>query len=243
MEMNLDWTQYQRFFEPRANRMLESGTSAQKTYVICDGDRVLTAIRDRVEYSDWCGLELTDLQKEFKEKDVVYLQKDRLDRSLFDLLGETHFGEQLSKLRNQTLHTRDYRLVPRPHFLVQAVSSRLWMRVLPSSYAIWIRLTDVSQDLVVVVRKGKIDQFFTPEMHYLKVERQVNPDEWAKALSERLVMPVQGMLLDEAIWNELSTSPNPFRKAISLYFKKKLRLTPVQGGVLFLVFLRGYLGL
>lgn len=243
MEMNLDWTQYRRFFENTSSEKPGKDLRAQKTYVICDGDRVLTAIKGRTEYSDWCGLELTDLQKELKEKDVVYLQKDRLDRSLFDLLQETHFGDQLAKLRNQTLHTRDFKLSPKPHFLVHALESRFWTRVLPNSYALWIRLTDVGQDIVMVIRNGKIDQFFTPEMHYLKPERQENAEEWAKALSERLVMPVQGMLVDEATWISLSRNSNPFRRIFSLYFKKKLRLIPARGVTLLMIFLRGYLGL
>jgi hypothetical protein len=139
------------------------------------------------------------------------------------------------------------------HFLLEALQG-WWAKLLPSSYGVHLRLMSdpgkgidklpkVSSDLFLIFRRGRIDSFYIPDFGPLSKERSADPSNVAKYLSEKHLLPVQGIVVAATEWAEWTASPNPWRQIAAAVRKDRVQLYPFRWGVTFLLAARAFFGL
>jgi len=147
------------------------------------------------------------------------------------------------------------------HFLLEALQGGAWSRLLPSSYGLFISLQKGpnrpaapargqtaqigpdSQNLFVVIRRGRVDLFCEPELSTLGKERCRQPLEIARYLSEKYLVPVQGVMAQADEWKAWSESDNPWRQIALAIRSHHVRLYPFRWNIVTLIATRGLLGL
>jgi hypothetical protein len=242
MEMSFDWNQYRRFFVPKWNE------KPSRSYWVVDGDRILAGMSEGKENKEWTGALVSEIGKTLPGKDFVYLQKDRLDQVLTEVMMLPHYPAQLECLRERVLHSKDHRILSKPHFL-ETKFSGFWRYFLPKKFVLLIQLCDSDQsaedaeELALIYQDGRLVSCFRPEMHYLKQERRADSLERVRALSERLVLPCFGISALPISWSVIVEDAHPMRRLSGAIFTGKIRGIQIPPTIRILMGLHWFFGL
>lgn len=254
MELTYDWRGFQATFSPKRRLTLqEAGEPTGPVYLIAEQDAVITAFANSEDLSDWVGAKVADVAVEFNHRELVVFERAEVDALMGEAAGLAHSYEQADFLLSNataTLYSKGHArkaqkgklgsalpAVPR-HFLLEALlGSGWWSKVLPSAYGIFIRLeggTVSPKDFFVVVRRGRLDTFCEPDF-------SSQPADPVKYLSEKYLVPVQGICVPAAEWKEWAESSHPWRKIALSIRANRAKLTPFRWGLVSLVATRGFL--
>jgi hypothetical protein len=247
MELNYDWRGFQSVFTPRP-KLLPAPT-AQPTgpiYVVHDGMTVLCAAARGETTCDWIGMPFAEFKSEFSHREVIAFERDKVDEWTLESLSLPHFFDQsgflLDKADPQKKTLRPGPLSPSQHFLLESLHG-WWGKVLPSAYGIFLRLESEGswQDFLVLVRRGRIEGFCEPDLASMGPERSRQPADVVKYLSEKYLVPVQGLFVPEADWASFATHPHPWRQVAMALRANRAKLVPFRWGLVVLMASRAFL--
>ncbi len=253
MELTCDWRGFQATFSPKRRTSLQDTAEPNgPIYIIAEQDLVITAFANSEDLSDWVGAKVADVAVEFNHRELVVFERSEVDSLMGEATGLAHSYEQADFLLSNasaTLyskgHTRKAQkgklgsalpAVPK-HFLLEALlGPGWWSKVLPSAYGIFIRLESqgAPKDFFVLIRRGRLDTFCEPDFN----SQPVDP---VKYLSEKYLVPVQGITLTAAEWKEWAESAHPWRRVALAIRANRAKLTPFRWGLVSLVATRGFL--
>ena len=235
MELNYDWRQFQSFFHSKRRvAALSAVAGSGSVFLVVENEVVITAYADGEDLRDWTGARLQDLEAEMSQRERVVLSRQEMDGLILGAVQAAHFQESLDVLRQGR---------SAQHFLLEALEG-WWGNVLPSSYGVLLRLEgQTPRDLFVLFRKGKIDLFHEPDLSSLGMGRDRNLTEVVRFLSERHLVPVQGVGVAASEWDEWSFSTQPWRAVAQAIRSNRLKLVPFRWNVATLVGTRGFLGI
>jgi hypothetical protein len=147
------------------------------------------------------------------------------------------------------------------HFLLDALLGK-WGKVLPSAFGVFIRLEkasqayaiapelmealgnrcreylDQEQDILVLIRAGKIEAFYEPDLSPMGAERRHMGTEVVKYLSEKHSVPVQGISLPYIEWIAWNHAFKPWRQFAGSLKARSAKLFPLRWQVTGLLALR-----
>ena len=235
MELNYDWRQFQSFFHSKRRVAALSGLAASgRVFLVVENEIVVTAYAEGEDLRDWTGARLQDLESEMAQRERVILSRQEMDDLILGAVQAVHFQESLDVLRQgRGSH----------HFLLEALEG-WWGNVLPSAYGILLRLEgQTPRDLFVLFRKGKIELFHEPDLTSLGMGRDRNLAEAVRFLSEKHLVPVQGVGVAASEWEEWAFSTQPWRSVAQAIRSNQLKLVPFRWNVATLVGTRGILGI
>ena len=240
MELTHDWRNFQDMFYPSRRTSVPVDSARHgSAYVIVEGDQIVAAFTDGEDLSDWIGATRQELAAHLQHREIRVLKRDEVDRWVNESLERPHFYEQVEYLRAMASSP------VRRHFLLEALRG-WWEKVLPSTYGIFIRAEGQGgksdQDLFILVRRGALDAFHEPDLHSMGPERRRQPGDVVKYLSEKHLVPVQGLFVPAAMWEEWSQDPNPWRQIALAIRANKAKLMPFRWTVVTLLGMRGFLG-
>lgn len=264
MELTQDWRKLQSTFHPSsfAPRGAAAPSATGTISCIRENDVVVQLFAEGEDLSDWIGASVAELRAQFPNRVIVELDRSALESNLLTSLGEPHLEAQIGQWRalaseqavlsasgrsrvaagsrkDQELLERH--LVSRRHFLLEALRDSWWTRVLPSSFGIFLRFEgagDAAQgarDYLLVYRKGKLEQFGAPDLGFLSADRRRDPADVVKYLSERCMVPVQGVLLREEDWARWSEEPSPWREIAWAVQSNRVQLVPFRWSIVALL--------
>ena len=237
MELTFDWVSYQETFHPRVKGQAaapKTGGLARPAYLMLEGDTILEAYAEGEDLSEWVGAAYSEVSKGIRNRELIAVDRHQAEQALFSSLAQPHFHQQVDELRK----------VPRAalsgsepevhgHFLMEGLESG-WSKVLPSSYGLFIRLEGANgqeKDFVVLVRRGEVVGFHRPDLSFLSTERKRSPNDVVKYLSDKYLVPIQGLFVSQAQWNDWATSEAPW-KALALSVRKNdAKLVPWRWSV------------
>jgi hypothetical protein len=156
------------------------------------------------------------------------------------------------------------------HFLLDALLGK-WNKVLPSAFGVFIRLekaqsgyvvpqqlteilgnrckeyVDEEQDILVLIRAGKIEAFYEPDLNPMGAERRNVCADVVKYLSEKHSVPIQGISLPYIEWILWNHDDRPWRQFAGCLKSRTAKLAPLRWQSTALVGLRaatefGYAG-
>jgi hypothetical protein len=271
MELSQDWRKLQSTFFPSSFPMKGSvGVSAGTGTLYCIQDQsvLIQAFSEGEDLSDWIGATMNEVRSQFPNRVIIEWDRKSLEASLLASLGEAHLDAQIAQWRQDvrdqaSLSTAgelrgvansrkdfdvlDRHLVSQRHFLLDALKDSWWTRVLPSSFGIFFRFegggeSRAAKDFLLVYRKGKLEQFGVPDLNFMGVDRRKDSGDVAKYLSDRFMVPVQGVLLREEDWVRWSADSSPWREIAWAVQSNRVQLVPFRWSLVSMLAARGLLG-
>ncbi len=152
-------------------------------------------------------------------------------RDVFSKLDqEKHFIDELAVFQNSL----ELETVKRPHFLFSLLEG-VFKRVMPNSFGIFIRLEGQKErDLLLLIQRGKLEAFLEPNVCLLGHKAR-EPEEVVKALAERHLVPILGVVAPYWEWTEWSHQVAPWKNIFTAVRKRRLKLIPFRWDVFFLL--------
>ena len=232
MELNYDWKTFQRVFEPGKRGVINrsaapgpQGEPAPVLAVVEDG-LVVAAFCEREDLSEWLGQPFTDWLARFSNRHLHALPKEEFDSWIEEALDRPHFEEQGSYVREKFAKVRhgSAKGLHQDHFLLRALRGP-WRKILPNAYGIYLRILGrETREIVLVFRSGRLELFHEPELGGMNVDRRKDPLAVVKYLSEKHLVPIQGVAIKSGDWEAWS---KPGINAWS-HFMKALRVREAQ---------------
>ncbi len=256
MELAYDWRRFHSLFYPK--RKSGGQTAAVRSgpvYLVVDGETILSAFSESEDLSEWIGLSFQEISSTIAHRELVLFDRSKVDQWVHGSLSHPHFYEQVEdmrqKIRPQMLSHGKIKDVSmesliRRHFLLDAIKG-WWSKIFPTNYGIFIRLTQTEnkapQEFFLVIRRGKVESFRTPDLSSLDVERRTQAAALTKYLSEKYLVPVQSLFVSADEWAEWSESSDPWKKVAAAIKSGKLQLHPFRWSWVFLIATRTYFGI
>jgi hypothetical protein len=225
VDLSCDWRSFQDLFNPRGRSSAEESARASETgggvtlsrpvFAVLEGERVLAAFSEEEDLSDWVGGPVAGLRARAPHRRLVCFEREELEGWLRDSLAEGRFVDQVELLRGKALGILPPELRgrgaeaalrgPENHFVVRALRG-WWSRVLPSAFGLVIRVTGrrgavSEQDFVVIVRRGALEAFHSPDLSGLALEKRRQLPEVLRFLEARYFVPLQALSVPQAEWN------------------------------------------
>lgn len=263
MELSYDWIGFQDLFYPRARTQLGRGAIGVQTgplHVIAENDTVVEIFGENEDLSDWIGASLGQLKSQMPNRKLVLFDRKEVDAWMQESLPLPHFYEQIELHREKALgislekptdpkgakkpaKKKESALEFKQHFLLEAILG-WWGKVLPSAYGIFIQVEGQgAQEFLLLVRRGAFDGFHKPDLSYLGAERRKQPAEVTKFLSEKYLVPIQGIFVSASDWTEWLNSPSPWNLVSKSLKAGRTRIYPKRYGMKLLLGSRAYLKL
>jgi hypothetical protein len=237
MELGFDWMGYQDIFYPRLKQSADkSGFLGGAIFLVTEGDEIFEVLSENEDLSEWLGQSYANFSEKMKHRRITRFTRAQLDQATQEALKQPHFHKQVNGLREATQ-------VPfLEHFLIDLVRGG-WSRILPSSYGLYVRIDGKrEQHFLTVVRRGQIEGFEKPDFATLGILRPGEADLVVEQLSERLKLPVQGIVVPEAVWVAWSQSDQPWRAFAESIRSQKAKLVPFRWALISVAAARGYFG-
>jgi hypothetical protein len=244
MELIHDWRSFQHTFYPLKKNQVLPDSSAAPAYLVVENERVVSAYADSESLAHWAGATLTDVRDQNPSRPLVVYGREAVDKLMSDSLALPHFYHQLEYLRAHAKPSEGVLPPFRRHFLLDSLLG-WWSKVLPSSYGLFIRVeTDgksQEQDFVLIVRRGSLEGFLQPDLASLGSQRRKQGSDVVKYLSEKYLVPFQGIFVSPQEWNQWAYQADPWREVARSIKANRTRLVPFRWTVAFLATTRGFL--
>ncbi len=256
MELSYDWKTFQSLFYLKrlSNSTAALGPAAGSTpgpiYLITDKKVVISAFSEGEDLSEWLGTTSDEVIVEFPNREIMVYDREKVDQWMSSSINLSHFYDQIqffhSEAKPQHLtrsRFKNHEVLIHHHFLLQAIQS-WWQKVFPSTYAIYIRLNGESgESLFMVIQRGRLSSFQIPDLSSMIPERRRHPADVVKYLSERHLMPVQGLFISSNEWVEWSQSANPWPQILSALKADRTKLAPFKWSFFSMIAGRAWFGI
>ncbi len=97
-----------------------------------------------------------------------------------------------------------------------------------------------TRDLLIIVRRGKLEGFDEPDLTSLIHGKRNQPANIIKFLSERYHVPVLGAFVPASEWFKWAGETNPWREVARSMRKRRTRLMPSRWSLSALVTARAF---
>ncbi len=155
----------------------------------------------------------------------------------------------LRGLRSQGQKAKGERLIQESHletqqnFVMEALSG-WWLRILPSHFGLYVRVeNEQNTQVLLTIKAGKVDQFYSPDLGAIHADRKAEFGTLVAALSEKTLMPIQGVRVTSEEWTQWMRSPNPWTLVSRSIRSGRTQLAPFRWFVALLIGTRAFLGL
>ncbi|MCM2278220.1 MAG: hypothetical protein NDJ89_09110 [Oligoflexia bacterium] len=270
MELTYDWNCFQSMFYPKRRAPASAANAnagseaAAPVFLVVEEERILSVFGEGEDFSSWIGAGYPQMAAEITHRELILFERKDVDRWMSGALALPHFHDQVEFLRQnaapkvlsrgrlrkggRTLLLRQGLEMPvYRHFILEAIQG-WWAKVLPSSYGILIRLEGALpgtyvKDVLVVIRRGRVDSFCEPDFTILGRERSRQPEDVVRYLSEKHLVPVQGLFLPAELWQRWIEAENPWREVALAVRTDRAKLVPFRWSLVTLAATRGFLGI
>jgi hypothetical protein len=249
MELSYDWKSFQSMFYAKRKLSAQVDSSLGPIYLVCENNIMISAFSEGQDLSDWIGATQDEVKAEFAHRELIFFEREKVDEWLSSAGDLIHFYDQIQHLRSKSKpnmisksRSKNGDLLISQHFLLQSVQS-WWQKLLPSTYGIYIsKEGNAGSSLLLIIQRGRVGSFHVPDLSSMIPERRKHPADRVKYISERYLIPVQGVFVTSAEWEEWSESANPWPKILAALRSNRNKLTPFSWGLTWLISLRAYFG-
>jgi hypothetical protein len=259
MELNHDWNSFNSvFYAKRKGLSRQGGETSSPIYFVVeeeksekpakahdhhfgDHSKILAAFSGSEDLREILGKTLADAFERYPHRRRIVFGDQEVSQWVDQSVQLPHFHDQMVFFRKQAKSPK--RMVADDHFLLEALQG-WWAKILPSSYGFFIRIEgQAPRDLLVVVRRGRIDSFYTPDLSSMGADRMRKPEEVVRHLAERNALPIQGLFVQASEWQSWGESTSPWRKIATAVRESRARLFPFRWSLVGLVSTRAFFGL
>ena len=260
MELTYDWRSFQSVFYPQ-KRALSAGTLKSSTvFAVVEKNTIVAVYADGESYADHVGTSVEALRSVVGGRELVVLDRDKVDQWAAGAVTLSHLHEQVEYFRKNVTPQLESKVrssiqkqtcLSERHFFLDTLLGR-WGKILPSAFGVYIRLEkapathviapelmealgsrcreylDQEQDILVLIRAGKIEAFYEPDLSPMGAERCLVAGEVVKYLTEKHLVPIQGISLPYVDWVAWNHSAKPWRQFGSAFKSRTAKLHPLR---------------
>lgn len=248
MDLNYDCRAFQNFFSPKKKITSATSQGSVPIYLVTEKSVAVSTFADGEDLSDWIGATCDEIVAEFPNREIIILDRENVEKSIQSAVDLPHFYDQMQYLRShvkpQSINhgrTRNIELPENMHFLLRAIQS-WWQKVLPSAFGIFIQVKDTENMIFLKFQRGKLSVFQVPDLSGMMAERRGYLSDVVKHLSSKYFLPIQGISVTQAEWNQWSEAQNPWAKIRLALKADKNHLVPFRWYVVALIWIRSYFG-
>lgn len=255
MELIHDWRKFQTIYYPRGKPRPQSQPNPlleAPVYLIVEGDRILSAFSGQEDLVSWVGKSCGEILRQKKHREIFVFDRKQVEKWIFESVQMSNLCEQVDFFRAMAVKaTQSTEIYFQKHFLLEVLQG-WWAKVLPSSFGVFLHFEEEGRDQVigvgsatsffVIIQRGKLTAYHEPDLTTLGFVRRNDPMEVVKYLSEKYLIPVQGVFLTESDWVEWCGLENPWRTIAQALQKNKVRLVPFRWSLATLIATRAFLG-
>ena len=264
MELSHDWVGLEKIlYRRRRTQPFEGINPTSPLLMVVQGDTIVEVFAEGEDFADWIGGSRAQLSSQNSHREILCFEQAQVDQLIRDSLLKPHFHDQIEFLRTQAKPlanlagtalaksnsgkaARKHAGAPvavKKHFLIEGISS-WWSKLLPSHYGVFIQVDGrPPQQFLFLVRRGCFEGFLKPDLSYLGPIGRFEPKDAIKYLSEKYLVPVQGLYVPAAEWDEWSQSTDSWRLISEAFREGRAKMVPKRRVLTGLIALRAYLGL
>ena len=233
MELIYDWRGFRRLF-PQAEEKTASDQSPIS--VVVNSGTIIAAKSASHDMKKIVGRSIDAVMAEFSGRKISIYDADQVEKWINEASDLPHFYEQTHFLKVESEQSEQ------KHFLLDSIEG-WWAKVLPSSYGIFLRIEgqNSEQDLFLIVRRARVESFHKPDFSWMGPEKSREPSHLIKFLSEKHLLPVQGVFMTEAEWFKWNQSPQPWKDVAASVKSNRVQLVPFRFAIASLVATRAFL--
>ncbi len=245
MDLGQDWDALNRTLYPR--KKAKGSSESDTVFVAHHADRVLRVVGDRDDLLFSTGTPIAEtLNAIGNSRKAVAIDIAEMDRAIAEALKtDGAIYEQVLRLREELKPSRGKLPEWVEHFLFAGVRS-WWGKFLPSSFGVYLHLEGrenvETRSILLVFRKGELQEFDEPDLSAVSRERQSDLDEVVKILRERHRVPVQGFAMDRAdfdAWSEAGNVSSTWKNLARAVRSHRVTMHPFRFGIAALIGARG----
>jgi hypothetical protein len=251
LELNFDWHGYRKTFgTPPLDAKSQLGVTWLVTERVGDQELIHDGLGGIKDAAEWKGRPVSEFKSQHPHERIKIVPRASLRGTLvreIEAAQHTHLGEQLSAIAQDLVKhvgiSKDEIRLP-SHFITESFRGALG-KILPSSYGLLIRQKEGDQfeDFIVLVRRGRVAAFHRPDLSFLSVERKKSEEEIVKYLSEKYLVPFQGIFVPTSVFRGWSASATPWKNMAASVRSGETTLAPFRWSVSILVGFKAALGL
>jgi len=255
MELRYDWKNFRKTFYPQKRSALSQETGVlSPVYFVVEENTIVSGFCETEDLADWKGAPCDEVDAHFQHRDIYYFDKSHLDGVSEDQLKSDHsYAQERQLIESSFPVLKNHKNIKRErndlsefdHFLFNAFRG-WWSKLLPSSFGILIRVKkekDVFEDFFFIMRKGKMDNYHSPDLSALKDDRELDIKEVVKYLSEKHSVKVQSLTVEKEEWLEWSHLVDPWKKVAASIRANRAQLFPFRWRLVVLMSFRAFWGL
>lgn len=250
MELGQDWISMQKTLFPRKKG--KNPESSSHVIAIHEAGKTIRVISDVDDLSTTNGSKISDIEPRVPgHQALCAIEASALDQAIQSSIDEKGVYHQLRALREKLQPTHGEIPADRDNFLIEAIMKGWWGKVLPSHFGIYLQFEGTKNDgstmpgsLLILFKRGKVDQFDDPDLSSLSHERREDSLEVVKYLREKYSAPIQGLYLNSADWVQWCESEEaPWKSIVQAMRLNRVNLVPLRMSVAALVGARAHLGI
>jgi hypothetical protein len=247
MELICDWKNFQHLFFTK-KRQTPPSDAPSVVFLILKGKVIVHGYAENEDLNSWIGATVDEILLAMPEREIVQLEKEKVDQWVGQAGELGHFYEQMLFFRTMAKpytaklkRSKFDETWVHGHFLLEAVQT-WWCKMFPAQYGIYIQLDGFEgPSLLMIIKRGKIDSFHVPDLSSLAAERKKQNQAIIKYLSGRYVVPIQGFFITSEEWMAWMDVKNPWSKILAAIQQDRSKLAPLNWGLLKLIASRVYL--
>lgn len=250
MELGQDWTALQRTLFPKKKGRAPANSDA--VLVAHQAEKCLRLVSDCDDLAAAAGSPISEIEPRVdSSKRLACFEAAAIDQALEASLSAGGVFHQLESIRAKLKTTKGVLPEARKNFLVEALTNSWWSKLLPSQFGIYLHFEGreatsagtLPTSLLILFKRGRVDQFDDPDLSSLSQERSRDPNEVMKYLREKYSTPIQGVYVHEADWQEWCESTETPWKAIAKAMRvNRVNLVPFRMGAAALIGARAHVG-
>jgi hypothetical protein len=252
MELTHDWRSFQAVLYPQRRGNVKTAQSSEArargpVHLVVEGDRILSVFSETEDLSEWIGASYAEVSKRAEGRALIAYERESVDKLLNETLAQPSYYEQIEQIRKDAKPAHGKAPAVPQHFILKAIDS-WWNKVLPSSYGVYVQIEAAQgakapgKTLMLIVRRGQISGFFEPDLTSLHKHRMDQPADIVKYLSEKYLVPVQGMFVTAEDWENWSKNPSPWKEIARALKANRTKMVPFRWGLAVLTTTRAFFG-
>lgn len=243
MELMHDWKGFQSVFNSRAKSHLTSENLIEgPIYLITEGDKIISASSEGEDLTSWVGTSCEEKIRQKNHREFFCFERKQVDQWIHESVVRPHLYDQIELLRTKAINNQNKKLLFNKHFLLDALQG-WWGKILPSSYGIYLQLSDqTTGNFLIVIQHGSLTGYHEPDLSSLSPERKKDSAEVVRYLSEKYLVPIQGILISGREWGELVKFENPWREVAQGLRENRFQLVPFRWSLATLIATRAFFG-
>ncbi|OFZ76804.1 MAG: hypothetical protein A3K03_08050 [Bdellovibrionales bacterium RIFOXYD1_FULL_44_7] len=252
MELIYDWRTFQQIFHPKNKAAAVNAVNPTgPVFLVADKGNVISAFAEKEDLSELIGSSLSEIEGRTKHRELVAFDLADFEGWINESNSMPHFYEQAEFLRAKAITTVNggrkesarSAFKFRKHFLVEAINS-WWSKILPSSYGIYLKIEgSADEEILLLIRGGAFVAFHKPDLSILGNERKKQPPEVIKYLSEKYLVPVQGLYVSKNDWSTWCQAPQPWKLVAKAIRANGVKVVPFRWPLVLLMSFRAFFGI